>query len=332
MQKAIELGFDRFFMSANTFTSRRDRCLELCRAFCAAGIPGKATWVCMTRVELVDPELLRAMREAGCVNIAFGVETVGVGQWRTLRKGAYCQQTVADAFRMTKEADVGTTAFLMLGMPSQTEADIQNAIELVRSLAPDFRVVNFFQPFPGTPYWRKPDAFGLSEIAPLEEWNFHLGPVCRTAHLDKQRLLEAAAEIYLAQGRREGAARGSSFEHQGRGNGESLSVVPTGILELYGMLQEDLPLAAILDGISRRHGAAGRLAALQFLSFGLRTGLLREPAVGYGQQRAPGILKLEFSQLPFVANVAWPPAQPGGESQIRQGMHLSPAFFRPQVR
>ena len=85
----------------------------------------------------------------------------------------------------------------MLGHPTQTEADIDATVSLVRRLNPDYRVVSFFQPFPGTPYWKNSDSYGLSEIEPLDRWHFHENPVCRTRHLSKKQLVNWAAKLAL---------------------------------------------------------------------------------------------------------------------------------------
>ena len=83
---AIDAGFTRFYMSANVFSSRRDWTLAFCDALRSEGIEEAASWVCMTRVEFVDLELLKEMKRAGCANIAYGVESAGREQWRVLKQ------------------------------------------------------------------------------------------------------------------------------------------------------------------------------------------------------------------------------------------------------
>lgn len=197
MNAAIEAGFTSFSMSANVFTSHRERCLELLRAFSAADLPERAEWTCMSRVEFVDAELLSAMRAAGCVNVAYGVEAVGKAQWRSLRKGRFSEDVIVQAFDLARSAGLTTSSFLILGAPTQTQDDIDATVAFIREINPEYRVVNFFQPFPGTPYWSDPESFGLSEVAPLEDWNFHEAPICRTRHLDKETLFNAAIRLYL---------------------------------------------------------------------------------------------------------------------------------------
>lgn len=266
MKQAIDAGFERFFFSDNIFSSRRDRCLDLCGAMRDAAIPDRATWVCMTRVEFVDEELLHSMSASGCINVAFGVETASKRGWVNLKKGRYSEDTIQKAFRLTRAAGIGTTAYLMLGAPFQTLEDIDCTVELVRELDPDYRVVSFFQPFPGTPYWADTKKFGLSEIAPLEEWNFHEGPICRTALLSKPDLLDAAVRFYLDRAQREGVDvhRDSLILRS------DISVIgdglPDPVRDVLGLCDGSILIAEILRLCHLRHGSRGRLIALYWLS------------------------------------------------------------------
>lgn len=272
MNGAADLGFERFFMSANTFTSRRDRCLNLCAAIRHAGIHERATWTCMTRVDYIDPVLLGAIKAAGCTDIAFGVETAGASQWRSLHKGCFSEETIREAFDAARAIGLRTTAYLIMGVPTQTPRDIEATITLVRDLDPDYRVVSFFQPFPGTPFWESAASLGLSELEPAENWNFHEEPVCRTRHMDKAAIWTGALRLYLERSNFElpppevalvavsPAARGyihSSIER-----------------ELIDLCDASITLAEALHSIVGTYGTRGRIIAVQWLSSALRLGIV----------------------------------------------------------
>jgi anaerobic magnesium-protoporphyrin IX monomethyl ester cyclase len=271
MQRATAAGFQRFFFSDNIFSSRRDQCLDLCRAIRDAGIAERATWVCMTRVEFVDKEMLRTMSSAGCINVAFGVETASRRGWESLRKGRYSEDTIQKAFRLTRAAGIGTTAYLMLGAPSQTLEEIDCTVELVRELDPDYRVVSFFQPFPGTPYWTDAAKHGLSEIAPLKDWNFHEGPICRTSLLSKSDLSDAAARLYLDRG-----PKGSNGIDIHRDSlvwrplsSETSDTSRDSARDVFRLCDGTLTIAEILRILELNQGLRGRLIALYLLSSAL---------------------------------------------------------------
>ena len=275
MLQATDRGFERFFMSANIFTSRRDYCLALCDAMWRAGIPGRAAWACMTRLEFVDEELLDAMKKAGCDNVAFGVESASKEQWRTLRKGRFLKDSVVNAFRICKQAGLSTTAYLMIGAPSQTREEIEATIDLIRLINPDYRVISFFQPFPGTPYWDDPERFGLSEIAPLEEWNFHEAPICRTSNLDKKYMIDAAQRLYLDRGINPGFQPSVDSLYLTIPRDQLAQDMPLPAQDAFSMLKSTLPIEAVLERVNTLHGERGRLIAMHWLSAGLRDGFLQ---------------------------------------------------------
>jgi anaerobic magnesium-protoporphyrin IX monomethyl ester cyclase len=275
MLQAIDAGFERFFMSANIFTSRRDYCFALCEAMCQAGIPERSSWVCMTRIEFVDEELLIAMRAAGCINIAFGIETASLEQWKTLHKGRFSKNSIIKAFHLTKQADIGTTAYLMIGAPSQTQEEIEATVELLREINPDYRVISFFQPFPGTPYWEHPDKFGLSEIAPLEEWNFHEAPICRTRHMDKRTLMDAAVRFYLDRGGEDRFLPSIDSLEPVMSPDQIYPDMPLPAQEAFFRLNAFKSIEDVLEQITEEHGKRGRLIALYWLSAALRDGVAR---------------------------------------------------------
>jgi len=275
MVQALNLGFNRFFFSDNVFTSNRARCLELCNAIRAASIPDLSDWVCMTRVEFVDEEILWTMRSAGCINIAFGVESASPAQWKSLRKGRFAPDTIHKAFSLTRRAGIGTTAYLMLGNPFQTQEDIDATAELIREVDPDYRVVSFFQPFPGTPYWSLPESFGLSDIAPLEQWNFHEAPICRTKSLSKSALMDAAIRFSLERSVAAPLIPGvDSFAYVGNIPNE-YGDVPKPALDAFMWADGEQSITHILDRVCRAHGARGRLIALYWLAAASREGAIQ---------------------------------------------------------
>jgi coproporphyrinogen III oxidase-like Fe-S oxidoreductase len=74
-----------FFFDDDTFNIRKSRVLELC----AKLKPLNFTWSCTSRVT-VDHETLKAMKEAGCSRIFFGIESGNNELLQTLSRNNYC--------------------------------------------------------------------------------------------------------------------------------------------------------------------------------------------------------------------------------------------------
>jgi radical SAM superfamily enzyme YgiQ (UPF0313 family) len=98
--------------------------------------------------------MLDAMKEAGCIQVRFGVES-GRDPQRTIHKGGHtmpfdCHRRIVDKCR---EVGIETQASYILGFPDETEEDILATIDFANRLNTDR--VGFYKltPYPGTIYW-----------------------------------------------------------------------------------------------------------------------------------------------------------------------------------
>ena len=66
-------GADNIYYIDLEFTLHRERTMTFCEKL--TGLRKGPTWCCQTRVDAVDPEMLRTMKRAGCRLIHFGVES-----------------------------------------------------------------------------------------------------------------------------------------------------------------------------------------------------------------------------------------------------------------
>jgi anaerobic magnesium-protoporphyrin IX monomethyl ester cyclase len=143
-----EHGIRAIDFADDIFTLDRARTLDLCEALRAE--PGRVIpWRCETRVDRVDRPLLRAMRQAGCLCISFGVESGSDAVLKELRKGATAGQA-RRAFADCHAEGLPTRAFFMLGTPWETPESVDETIALARELRPTFSVFFLATPYPGS--------------------------------------------------------------------------------------------------------------------------------------------------------------------------------------
>ncbi|MHB8105714.1 MAG: B12-binding domain-containing radical SAM protein [Dehalococcoidales bacterium] len=109
----------------------------------------KIAWTCETRVNLVDKELLRHMKQAGCYAIAYGIESASPEIIKTLQKDITLEQVEA-AVRAHKEVGLQVIGYFMLGSPGETPQTIQQTIDFAKRLKVDFAQFSVTTPFPGT--------------------------------------------------------------------------------------------------------------------------------------------------------------------------------------
>jgi anaerobic magnesium-protoporphyrin IX monomethyl ester cyclase len=191
-------GYEHFTIEDDTFTYRPVRLEEICRGLKDRGL----SWDCDTRVNVVTREMLVHMAECGCQKVAFGVESGSPRVLELIKKGITVDQ-VRQAFKWAHQAGLITTAFFIIGgHPSETPADIQLSLDLMKEIDPDLMAVAIAVPFPGTELeavMRERDLiFCEREGKPAWEkfTHIHSIPCWRTEHFGPEQLVALQGRIF----------------------------------------------------------------------------------------------------------------------------------------
>ena len=116
-----------------TFTISKKRTLEMCDAIIAHGV--KFEWGCETRADLVDEEILRKMKEAGCKKITFGVEA-GSEKIRYQTGKKITNEKFIKAFDLCRKVGIKTMANFIIGHPNETENELKETVRFAKQLRP----------------------------------------------------------------------------------------------------------------------------------------------------------------------------------------------------
>ena len=135
------------YFNDQTFGVNRARAKELCKRMVEEKID--FGWVCWSRVDVINEELLKLMKGAGCHTILFGVETASEKSLKSMGKG-YTLREVEETFRLCKKYGVRTLATYILGLPGENKKDIIKTIEFAIKLDSDFVSFNTLIPRAGT--------------------------------------------------------------------------------------------------------------------------------------------------------------------------------------
>ena len=133
----------------DTFTTNKKYVVKLCKEMIKQEISKKIQWTCMTRVDLVDEELLWIMKKAGCWSIHFGAESGSQRLLDIVQKGITIDQ-IRKAFSLTRKLGLKTKAFFMLGLPTETREESLQTIRFAKELDPDGVQFTMTIPYPGT--------------------------------------------------------------------------------------------------------------------------------------------------------------------------------------
>ncbi|MHA1869475.1 MAG: B12-binding domain-containing radical SAM protein [Promethearchaeota archaeon] len=158
----LSLGYKELFFRDETFTMNKRRVKRLCNLINAEGLEVK--WICNSRVDTIDEDLLSNMKKAGCHTIKFGVESGNQRILDLLKKGITLEQT-QEAFNLCHKYGVKTHAHVILGSPTETIGEIMKTIKFIKELKPSTVTFNIFTAFPGAPifYETNPEYFNVND-------------------------------------------------------------------------------------------------------------------------------------------------------------------------
>lgn len=138
--------------SDDSFTLDRARVMKLCAMIKAKYGPMSVNWQCATRVDLIDEELIRAMRAAGCTTIQYGVESGSQQILDEIGKKIRLEQ-VQQAVALSHKYGINTLCSFMFPHPGDTVETIARQTALMKRLADEGVQLSLAMttPYPGTP-------------------------------------------------------------------------------------------------------------------------------------------------------------------------------------
>jgi len=157
-QVVRDYQIDEIYFDDDSLALNRARILRICQLINQKGI--KVKWIPQCRVDSMDEEVLKAMKEAGCHYIRFGVESGSQKMLNIMKKGITLAQ-IKRAFELCRKVGIKTQAFFLFGIPGETPQTIRESIEFAQKLRPDSAQFAVVIPHPGT---------DLYEICQGEGW------------------------------------------------------------------------------------------------------------------------------------------------------------------
>lgn len=203
MDVHMNYGTTQFSIKDDSFTVKKQHVLELCEAL--KKLPFKITFNCTTRVDLLDEELLKAMKDSGCAQVALGIESGSPEILKETDKDITLEQ-VRKASEMLNRHKLFWTGYFMIGLPTETETDIDLTMKFLKKVKPFYGGLGVYSPFPGTKLFRQGVELGLLDPAPtLEHFLttnpkdlFFKDPKKRLLHIEHERFVQLTEEASIA--------------------------------------------------------------------------------------------------------------------------------------
>jgi len=152
---------------------------------------------CTTRVNLVDNELLKIMRKAGCYNIDFGIESGSKRILDLIKKDISFEQ-IEHAAKLCRKNNINWNAFFMIGFPQETKQDIIDSMKYFKKLRPSEASLSIFTPYPGTELFKVAKNYGLiNDKVDWSSYSHHSSENSFVKDLTKEELSELYKKFIL---------------------------------------------------------------------------------------------------------------------------------------
>lgn len=172
MAYMLNIGFKEIYVYDDCFTIDIKRAKKICDEIIRRKL--KFNWnLCNgIRVDTVDKELFKKMKQAGCYRISFGIESGEQKILDRINKGITLKQ-IKKSIKLAKKAGIETLGFFMIGLPGDTIKSMEKTIKLAKELEVDIPKVGIMIPFPGTPIYDELNKGGVIKSKNWDYYNYH---------------------------------------------------------------------------------------------------------------------------------------------------------------
>ena len=111
--------------------------------------------VACNRADIIckDEETVKMLADTGVASFVIGFETGTNRMLNFLKKGTTVEMNIRAA-EICRKYGVEVFGTFMLGLPTETKEDSLATIEMIKAIHPDYKIVFYFTPIPGTEIYK----------------------------------------------------------------------------------------------------------------------------------------------------------------------------------
>jgi len=188
MKKVKEMGIDYITFMADTFTINKKWTMRLCELIIENEL--EINWLCNSRVDTIDEDMLRSMKKAGCILISYGIESGDQEILDISEKGINLEQS-KKAVESTKKFGISMVGYYIIGLPGETWKTIKKTIDFSKELDTDYAEFHIATPFPGTKFYELAKSKGWLLSEEWEDFEEKDSSVLQTEKLSPEDLIKA---------------------------------------------------------------------------------------------------------------------------------------------
>lgn len=142
-----KFGITDFLFWSESFTLSEEHVYGICNEILKRGL--KIDWMCNSRVDNVNPEMLRIMKRAGCWLIGYGIESGDQNILDKVNKKITLDK-IRNAIEITRREGITVVGHIIIGLPGESEETIRETIRFSIESGLDFAQFYCAVPFPGS--------------------------------------------------------------------------------------------------------------------------------------------------------------------------------------
>jgi len=155
------------FLDDNFFVNK-ERAFQIVRGL-------KVPYFAESRVEYVDEEFVKNLKETNCKEIMFGFESGSDRIMKEVIQKGTGTKDVVKAVTLLKDSGIMVSGSIVFGFPSETKEEYKKTMKYILSLLEINSNLAFtcgwFLPYPGTGLYEKAKEYGFKPPEKLEDWD-----------------------------------------------------------------------------------------------------------------------------------------------------------------
>ena len=129
---------------------------------------------CHGRAGIDTEETYAMLADAGCVQVAWGIESGSQYMLDRMNKKSKVQDNY-NVIQWAKKYGIDSRSFFVIGFPGETKETLEETKRFIEWADPDQYFVSSFVPYPGTEPWNNPEKFGITYIDKEFEQFYQVG-------------------------------------------------------------------------------------------------------------------------------------------------------------
>ncbi|MFZ5955040.1 MAG: B12-binding domain-containing radical SAM protein [Nanoarchaeota archaeon] len=193
-------GLKFLFFYDDTFIMYKDFVKEFCKKFKEKGFDKLVKWNVNVRANLVDEEVIKSMKDAGCYEVRMGVEAGNDYIRNVLYKRNMTKEQIFNAVKIIKDNGLQLRVQFIIGAPYENKEKIEESLNMAKKINPDYALFPILVPLPSTEIKEVCEKEGLIEKNKFK--NSHemfTNPVVKTKYLSNKEIKKIVNKIRIYQ-------------------------------------------------------------------------------------------------------------------------------------